>query len=111
MRYIVQRARIQSGTAFRNVELPADTVVFIFDEERTCKRGEDLVLSIGWSSEHEFHRTKQTYDNVIELPTFGEGGGLTNVAQHHVGTADRPNRTSERPANAILRGVFFYAYP
>src|SRR5438876_3483129 len=104
MRYIVQRARIQGSTAFRNVQLSADTVVFIFDEERTSKRGEDLLLSIGWSREHEFHRTKQTYGNVIERPTFGEDGRLTNVAQHHVGTADGLNRPIESAGNGFFDG-------
>src|SRR5213594_3637787 len=107
VRYVIQGPRIQSCAAVAQVELTSDAVVFVFHIERAVECGEDLVFRIGWSCEHEFHRPEKPKSNFVELASFGEYGGLANVAKDHVGTPHYIDRAIKGARDGFLDRVLF----
>ena len=88
------------------MELAANAVVFVFDIERAGKGGEDLVLRVSRSCEHEFHRPEESESNFVELASFGEHGRLADVSENHICAPDRINRAIEGASDRFLDSVF-----
>ncbi len=102
MRDFVERARVDRQAPARLVDLAANAVVLIFDEERAVDRAADLLGRLDRRGQHKLERVEQPHPRRAEPAMARQQRRLADVAQQHIGPLHLPNRD----AGVARQGIF-----